>query len=164
MTDSNTSKSALGNSHASMLQKAMMKALSLPKTPPQPLDPSNPAFANAAVSRCAHAHASVIQAAVSQGRERWQYSGDAKAAYCNAMPPLSGSRNIRDFIACTAHAMLIDAIDGREGARLLYAAQVAYSAHNAQSRKKNKSRAKTAPKSRENGHISHSVSSATLVK
>jgi hypothetical protein len=40
--------------------------------------------------------------------------------------------------------MLIQAIDGSEGARLLYAAQVAYAAHNARSiQKNNKSRTKT---------------------
>jgi hypothetical protein len=44
------------------------------------------------------------------------------------MPPLSGPENIRDFIACVAHAMLIGAILGPDGARLLYAAQVAYQA------------------------------------
>jgi hypothetical protein len=42
------------------------------------------------------------------------------------MPPLSGDENIRDFIACTAHGMLIDAISGTDAARLLYAAQVAH--------------------------------------
>ncbi len=42
------------------------------------------------------------------------------------MPPLSGEQNIRDFIACAAHGMLIDAIDPPVGARLLYAAQVAH--------------------------------------
>lgn len=41
-------------------------------------------------------------------------------------PPLSGADNIRDFIACVAHGMLIAAIEGPAGARLLYAAQVAH--------------------------------------
>jgi hypothetical protein len=41
------------------------------------------------------------------------------------MPPLSGYENIRDFIACVAHAMLIGAIQSEQGSKLLYAAQVA---------------------------------------
>ena len=53
------------------------------------------------------------------------------------MPPLSGHENICDFIACVAHGILIEAISGSDGARLLYAAQVAHTALNvpAQSRK-----------------------------
>jgi hypothetical protein len=53
------------------------------------------------------------------------------------MPPLSGHENIRDFIACVAQGILIEAISGSDGARLLYAAQVAHTALNipAQSRK-----------------------------
>ena len=47
------------------------------------------------------------------------------SAYRSAMPPLTGPENIRDFIACTAHGMLIEAIDGPDAARLLYAAQIA---------------------------------------
>jgi hypothetical protein len=42
------------------------------------------------------------------------------------MPPLSSQRQIGDFVACVAHATLIEAIDGSEAARLLSAAQVAH--------------------------------------
>jgi hypothetical protein len=35
------------------------------------------------------------------------------------MPQLSGQENIRDFIACVAYGMLIKAITGPDGARLL---------------------------------------------
>jgi hypothetical protein len=48
-------------------------------------------------------------------------------AFRKAIPQLSGQENIRDFIACVAYGMLIKAIPGAEGARLLYAAQVANS-------------------------------------
>jgi hypothetical protein len=51
-------------------------------------------------------------------------SRDAAPAYRRAMPPLSGQKNIPDFIACVAHGMLIGAIDGKDGTKLLYAAQV----------------------------------------
>jgi hypothetical protein len=48
------------------------------------------------------------------------------------MPLLSGYESIRDFIACTAHGLLIGAIDGVHGTRLLYAAQVALSSMRSQ--------------------------------
>ena len=41
------------------------------------------------------------------------------------MPLLAGYENIRDFIACLAHGILIDAIPRDKGGQLLYAAQVA---------------------------------------
>lgn len=51
--------------------------------------------------------------------------GPACAAYCNAMPMLSGFDGIRDFIACVAHGVLIEAIPEKRAGHLLYAAQVA---------------------------------------
>jgi hypothetical protein len=41
---------------------------------------------------------------------------------------LQGLESIREFIACIAHAMLINAIDNDDASKLLYAAQVALSA------------------------------------
>jgi hypothetical protein len=41
------------------------------------------------------------------------------------MPQLSGRESIRDFIACTAHGILIGAIPPQQSGQLLYAAQVA---------------------------------------
>jgi hypothetical protein len=52
----------------------------------------------------------------------------AQRAYCQAMPPLSGCENIRNFIACVAHGMLVEVFTGPESTRLLYAAQVANTA------------------------------------
>jgi hypothetical protein len=54
----------------------------------------------------------------------------AAPAYCRAMPPLAGYENIRDFIACTAHGLLVEAIDGDKANQLLYAARVALSSLN----------------------------------
>ena len=51
----------------------------------------------------------------------------AGPAYCNAMPLLAGYENIRDFIACLAHGILIGAIPESKSGQLLYAAQVALS-------------------------------------
>jgi hypothetical protein len=50
---------------------------------------------------------------------------EADKAYCNAMPILSSYENIRDFIACTAHGILMGAIPQEQSGHLLYAAQVA---------------------------------------
>jgi len=49
----------------------------------------------------------------------------AGPAYCKAMPPLAGYENIRDFLACAAHGILIEAIPEKRANQLLYAAQVA---------------------------------------
>ena len=49
-------------------------------------------------------------------------------AYREALPPLHGSENIRDFIACVAHGMAIEVFDVREASKMLYAAQVAAAA------------------------------------
>jgi hypothetical protein len=50
---------------------------------------------------------------------------DAGPAFCKAMPLLVGYENIRDFIACVAHGILINAIPEKRANQLLYAAQVA---------------------------------------
>ena len=50
---------------------------------------------------------------------------DAREADCKAMPLLSGYENIRDYIACATHGMLIGAIPPKRSSQLLYAAQVA---------------------------------------
>jgi len=51
-----------------------------------------------------------------------------RAAYFRHIPFLSDAENIRAFIACVGHGMLIGAIHMQDGAKLLYAAQVARSA------------------------------------
>jgi hypothetical protein len=55
---------------------------------------------------------------------------DAGPAFYKAMPPLVGYENIRDFIACVAHGILIEAISEKRANQLLYAAQVALLALN----------------------------------
>jgi hypothetical protein len=47
------------------------------------------------------------------------------------MPSLTGEQNIRDFIACVAHGILLQAIEEKNGGKLLYAAQIAYSSQGA---------------------------------
>jgi hypothetical protein len=46
-------------------------------------------------------------------------------AYSNAMPSLDGYENIRDYIACIAHGMLLGVFDSVDGPKHLYAAQIA---------------------------------------
>lgn len=46
-------------------------------------------------------------------------------AYCRAMPILATREGIRDFLACVAEGVLIDAIVPEKAGHLLYAAQVA---------------------------------------
>jgi hypothetical protein len=48
-----------------------------------------------------------------------------------AMPPLDSPENIRGFIACVAHGILMEAISPFACNRLLYAAQAAVTASRA---------------------------------
>lgn len=50
---------------------------------------------------------------------------DAEHACRLNLPTLDRADAVRDFIACVAVGMLLGAITGADGARLLYAAQVA---------------------------------------
>jgi hypothetical protein len=59
----------------------------------------------------------------------------AHKAFQKALPPLTGLKNIQNFIACVAHGMLIGAILDPDGARLLHAAQVAKSAAHSPAKK-----------------------------
>jgi hypothetical protein len=90
-------------------------------------DKSSPVSTNPAVETCCKAYARAFKAARKESDSRLHALDEGEKAFCNAMPPLSGYENIRDFIACVAQGMLIKAIPGSDGARLLYAAQVAHS-------------------------------------
>jgi hypothetical protein len=152
------------NSPAALLQKAVMKAISQPQAS-QALNPSCPAASNPAIARCLQAYADARKAALSAKKLEWDVNRDAKAAYRNAMPPLTGARNIRDFVTCVAHAMALNAIDGPDGARLLYAAQAASTAHIAHRRKKSKSSALSVPRTpTENEHLLHPILPASQAK
>ncbi len=88
----------------------------------------SPAVQNPAVALCRDAYKRAWNAAKAKRKGEVFAAIDARKAYRDALPPLSGQENIRDFIACIAHGMLIGAIGGSDAARLLYAAQVAHSA------------------------------------
>jgi len=93
--------------------------------------------ANPAVRRCCDVMERACRDVLRTAEEEDDDRGDVeylarrapREAYCKAMPPLAGADNICDFIACVAHGMLVGAISGSESTRLLYAAQIATSAH-----------------------------------
>jgi hypothetical protein len=85
---------------------------------------------NPAIAHCMSAWSRAYKIAEKAGRSDVYNSHESGIAYRHAMPPLTGEENIRNFIACVAQGMLIGAIDGPDGARLLYAAQVAHTTFN----------------------------------
>jgi hypothetical protein len=130
---STSSQSAPGSSNAS--SKSALAALLLTAIKnAQTAKPNDSAAliaqdsANPAVAHCCQAYNDAMQAARAKGESQYGSTQAGERAYRNAIPPLSGADNIRDFIACVAHGMLLDAIKGSDGARLLYAAQIAYGA------------------------------------
>jgi hypothetical protein len=92
---------------------------------PGAADASSAVSASPAVARCVEAWTSVFQAEIARSNSRAIAAYKAGKAYRIAMPLLSGYENVRDFVACTAHGLLIGAIDGSQSSKLLYAAQVA---------------------------------------
>jgi hypothetical protein len=97
---------------------------------PQPPDPNIPSSENPSVLRCTLAYNATFQSAIESGKSNYTATQLAEKAFRRALPPLSGQQNITDFIACIAQGMLMEAISGTDGARLLYAAQVAHQAQN----------------------------------
>jgi hypothetical protein len=87
---------------------------------------SSPMPSNPAVDQCYGVWQRVYKAEIAKGVYHIIAGQTAGKAYRRALPPLSGQENIRDFIACVAYGMLIEAIDEKTGPKLLYAAQVAH--------------------------------------
>ena len=82
---------------------------------------------NSAIIRCTDAWLRANNAALDKGEGPDEAQKQANKAYCRAMPPLTGPNNIRNFIACVTHGILIDAVSQSVATKLLYAAQVAHS-------------------------------------
>jgi hypothetical protein len=97
------------------------------ETIPAPSEAKEPiaASANPAVDRCMNAQKSAYHAEFAKCEDECDALEAAENAYREAMPPLSGYNNIRDFIACVVNAMLIGVIADNQGTKLLYGAQVA---------------------------------------
>ena len=104
-----------------MAESATPKIAPNSKTPPE--NAQNPA-----VSRCCKAWNRAYKASFARKKSEYSAEREAGAAYRDAMPDLSGEQNIRDFIACAAHGILIGAIEEKVSTRLLYPAQAASSA------------------------------------
>ena len=94
------------------------------------------AHENPAVAQCARSWGLFYCEARMKGASDDDARARGRLAYRLAMPPLTGSRNVRDFIACTTHGMLFGVLDGDETTRLLYAAQVAHSARRSKNQTK----------------------------
>jgi|HubBroStandDraft_1064217.scaffolds.fasta_scaffold581269_2 hypothetical protein len=104
-----------------------------PAAPPEP----ETASAKAAFRRCCAAWQRAFKAYMDEEEgnplnrtDIYLASQTAAPAYCSALPMLAGEDGIRDFLACTAHGIAIDAISLDKGAHLLYAAQIAASLSN----------------------------------
>ena len=85
--------------------------------------------ARAAIKRCTAAWKrsfdAYMKASSGSGTDKIFAAHEANPAYCKALPPLAGYASTRDFIACVAHGILIEAIPQKRANQLLYAAQVA---------------------------------------
>jgi len=99
-------------------------------------DAANSVLRNAAVDRCCAARLRSLQGSQRRQDNDWETLKRAARAYCNAMPDLIGRENISEFIACVAQGLLLKAIDPNVGPKLLYAAQVALSSLNQESKQK----------------------------
>jgi hypothetical protein len=119
---------------------ALEQALIAPEPVANPNLEPLPASSNskAAIRRCRAAWKRAFDIYIeSEGDNFFTRKGAAENAnpvYCAAMPVLDSPENIRDFIACTAHGILIGAIPAERSGQLLYAAQVALSFHQFQAK------------------------------
>jgi hypothetical protein len=85
-----------------------------------------------AIARCRSAWQNAYDACMKKSAGKMSRSvaelesaAEAAAAYRAAMPELAHWCGIRDFIACVAYGILIDAIPSERTGQLLYAAQTA---------------------------------------
>jgi len=98
------------------------------------------AGANPFVRQCIEAWDKAYQIAIHDHKRNDEAEGLGAMAYREAMPPLCGVRNIRNYIACVAHGSVIGAIDIADSSKLLYAAQVAFSTRRIRPPKEKKTR------------------------
>jgi hypothetical protein len=107
---------------------ALVEAIPLPALDPKPTQPRT------SIKRCCaawqRAYNATLEGTAGDNFDKMIAAREAGVAYCKAMPPLTGCENIRDFIACAAHGMLINAVPQKRGNQLLYAAQVAIASLN----------------------------------
>lgn len=97
-----------------------------PSPTPNPHARFIPSPANPAVARCCDAFNRTHQRVLAAGNHPVIALLRAHEAFRQALPPLSNSRNIRDFITCIAYGMVTKLILEKSATKLLYAAQVAH--------------------------------------
>ena len=88
-------------------------------------DPLDSVPKSIAVVRCTESWTRTAMKEIAAGTDVVTARKVANDSYRMAMPPLVGFANIRDFIACVTHGVLIGAIQSKDSTKLLYAAQVA---------------------------------------
>jgi hypothetical protein len=120
------------------IERTLLKVLSEVQAQPTALPPmpeptseylnGNPSHA---ITRCRDAWQQAydlhMQKNARKGSDEYAAALEAGAAYRAAMPQLANWMGIRDFIACVAYGLLIEAIPQERSGQLLYAAQVALS-------------------------------------
>jgi hypothetical protein len=102
----------------------MTEAIETTPAPSAIADP-NVFLENPAIARCLRARSRAYKEAREKNKSDYEASVEAAQAYRLVMPRLSSYENIRDFIACVTHGMIIRVIDWNHSTKLLYAAQVA---------------------------------------
>jgi hypothetical protein len=89
---------------------------------------SSPACQIPAVARCCEAWQRAWDAEIKVNKHEHFAGLAAGVAYRKVLPPLSDTESIRDFVACVAQGLLLQAIEEKAGGKLIYAAQVALGA------------------------------------
>jgi hypothetical protein len=104
-----------------------MKALQ-PLTDVNKIVDSSPACQIPAVARCCESWQRAWDAEIKVNKHEHFAGLAAGVAYRKVLPPLSDTESIRDFVACVAQGLLLQAIEEKAVGKLIYAAQVALSA------------------------------------
>ena len=89
----------------------------------------SPDVHNAAVTRCCNAWLAAHQLALARGINPVSARLRGNEAFRRAMPPLAGTENILDYIACVAHGMASRTIVIPLGQALLSAARASLMGH-----------------------------------
>lgn len=95
---------------------------------PESTSETDPMAQDPYVERCMQALYDAEKAACFRGKDRYESKCAGQDAFKRAMPPLNGEENIRGFIACVTQGMILDVVSTDQATKLLYAAQVAYTA------------------------------------
>ena len=113
-------------------------SIKLPGSP----DSHSESIAIDAVEYCVLAWQDAYDQQIAKGKEDYSAARYAHKAFRQALPDLTSQEKIQGFIACVSRGVLIGAIEPQQASRLLYAAQVARQAINAQPKSQPESSAK----------------------